>query len=244
MAVPFKRRCLKILAVGFIGIMLCFGVAVGTLYMTGARADRLPPLQNGDIIFRSGMRWQALAILMASSSPYTHMGIIKIEKGREPVVVEAVGPVREILLTRWINGGIGKRITIKRVDGLTAEQAGRALAAAKKLYGRPYDVFFMPGKEAIYCSELIYDAFRDGPKITLGKMEKLKDLNINNPPVRKLIKQRWEAYPECRKQKVSSYEDCLAIIYEQKLVTPASIADDPRMRLVYSNYGFEKNKPD
>lgn len=234
-----KRLYLKAIIITFTAIAMALVLFIAGLYLTSARQENLPPLQNGDIIFRSGIREQAIAIFLATASPYTHMGLIKIEEGA-PFVIEAVGPVKKTPLQNWINGGVGGRVTIKRVRNLAPDQANAAIQAAEKLYGRPYDAFFKPGKDALYCSELVHTAFQSGPGIALGQMQKFETLNTHNIAVQNLLRQRWKRHPECRKQKIKDFSQCLAIIYQQELITPASIANDTRLTLVYSNYGFEK----
>jgi len=51
-----------------------------------------PTLQAGDLIFQTSKSRQSSAILAATLSPYTHMGIVA-KKGGAWVVIEAVGPV-------------------------------------------------------------------------------------------------------------------------------------------------------
>lgn len=235
-----KNFKLKVFGFLFLLPLLVITLVVMGLYLTSPAIANLPVLKDGDIIFRSGIRQQAIAIFVASANPYTHMGIIKIEKGNVPFVIEAVGPVKKTPLQAWINGGVGGRITIKRVDNLDRHTADRIIRNAEKYYGRPYDVFFMPGTQTLYCSELVYEAYQDGGNITLGKIQKLKELNVDNMAVSSLIKQRWEKYPQCKEKGLTTLEKCLPMIYDQDLITPASIANDSQLTLVYSNYGFLK----
>ena len=43
--------------------------------------------------------------------------------------------------------------------------------------GRPYDYHYAPGDREIYCSELVFDAFRDAFGVKLGEWQRLGDLN-------------------------------------------------------------------
>ncbi|MCH9807933.1 MAG: peptidoglycan peptidase [Alphaproteobacteria bacterium] len=222
-------------SLGYLTAASVLGVVavVGWLSWTSVTSGDLPALKNGDIIFQTIQSSQTAAIGVATRSPFTHVGIIKLINGK-PFVVEAVGPVREVSLDAWIKQGIGGRIAIKRLSNLTADQARRVLSAARKYYGRPYDFFFLFDKESIYCSELVYYAFRDGMKLTLGKVEKLKELSMDNSIVRSLVKERWKRYPPC--SRIGDYEKCFRVVLEQELVSPASIAEDPKLETVYSNY--------
>lgn len=219
----------------FLVLLSVLVLGSGYLWATAARVGALPELKDGDVVFHSSRSSQSTAIWMASGSLYTHMGMIKHRDG-VPYVLEAVGPVREISLEDWIAEGLGGRLSVMRFKDLTNEQAGKVLDAAKAYMGLPYDPYFTFGKDRIYCSELVYYAFKEGLSEDLGKVEKIKDLNLDSRAVKALIAERWEGYPPCTKGGVASLEQCLPILYEEELITPVSISEDQRLETVYSNY--------
>ncbi len=228
-------RLLKWLGITATALVVATLAVFGWLAMSRVSSGDLPPLKDGDIVFQSIQSPQTAAIAIATFSPYTHVGIIKMVDG-EPYVVEAVGPVREIPLDQWIEQGIEGRIAVKSLHNLTEQQAADVLQAAREYYGRPYDFYFLFDKAKIYCSELVYYAFQDALRLTLGKVEELKDLSMDNFIVRALVEERWKEYPPCRG--VKDFEKCFSIVLKQKLVSPASIAADPRLETVFSNYAF------
>jgi hypothetical protein len=206
--------------------------------LTLAPAEDLPPLKTGDIVFQKTTTSASDAIMLASGTQYTHVGLVVIGKGGRPRVIEAVGPVREVSLDAWIEKGNGSRVTIKRIKGLEEAQANEAIASARRYLGRPYDHYFYETRDQIYCSELVYAAFKDGPGINVGLEEKVRDLNIDTGAAQKLIAHRWKSHPLCRTKGAKSFKDCYALILDQTLITPASIARDPQMELVYTSFGF------
>jgi len=208
------------------------------LRLTAVSANDLPQLRDGDIVFQTIDGSQTLAILFASRSVYSHVGMIKIAENGTPFVVEAVGPVREVTLDEWIEQGIGGRITVKRLDNLTPEEARTALDAASVFNGRPYDIYFRSDDDAIYCSELVRNAFLRGPRIELGRLETVRDLNIDNFATRKLIDRRWSTHPDCKEPPNNTRDACFAKILDQELVTPESISADSKLTQIYSNYGL------
>lgn len=227
---------MKSLLLGFFVVLVSVLVlGSGYLWATAASVAALPELKDGDVVFHSSRSTQSTAIWMASGSLYTHMGMIKHRDGM-PYVVEAVGPVREISLEDWIAEGLGGRLSVMRFKNLTNEDAGKVLNAAEAYMGLPYDPYFTFGKDRIYCSELVYYAFKEGLSEDLGKVQKIKDLNLDNRAVKALIAERWEGYPPCQKAEVGSLEQCLPILYEEELITPVSISEDSRLEPVYSNY--------
>lgn len=211
--------------------------AFAWLQLTRVSVDELPQLKDGDIVFQTINSSQTLAVMFATGSIYTHVGMVKIGEDGQPKVIEAVEPVREISLNQWIGQGIGGRITVKRFKEDRSYDVKKILQVAEKYYGKPYDLFFLFDQEYIYCSELIYYAFRDGADIQLGIVEKVGDLNIDNAAVKKLIERRWRAHPLC-KDKTDDFDSCYARILEQELVSPASIANDQKLVTIYSNYGL------
>jgi hypothetical protein len=91
------------------------------LTATQVSAADLPPLKNGDLVFQNTRGNQGLAIMLASRSAYSHMGMIELDGEGRPWVIEAVGPVQTIPLDKWIERGTASRITIKRMTGLKPE---------------------------------------------------------------------------------------------------------------------------
>ncbi len=202
-----------------------------------ARAADLPPLKPGDIVFQNTSGSAREAIMLASGTQYTHVGLVDIDASGRAVVIEAAGPVRTVPLDRWIKNGSGKKVTVKRLKNLSEEHAKEAVAQARSYLGRPYDHFYYETRDQIYCSELIYAAFKDGANISVGVEEKVRDLNIGTAAARKLIQDRWRQHPLCKKQRVENFQACYDLILEQTLVTPASIARDKQVETIYTNFG-------
>ncbi|OLP62394.1 hypothetical protein BJF93_23335 [Xaviernesmea oryzae] len=215
----------------FIGLSLAVLLVFGWIAVH-AKPD-LPPLDDGDLIFQTSTSSQSLAILMATASTYTHMGIIRHRAG-QLVVIEAAGRVRETPLDAWIARGLFKRVAIYRDPALTPAQVETVLTSAGGLYGRPYDIFFSFENDAIYCSELPYRAYQ-AAGIELGRVQTVSELNMDNVAVKSLIRKRWQSHAPC-KENGFGFDQCYAAILQQTLITPVSIADDKRLRLVFSNY--------
>jgi hypothetical protein len=227
-----RRRLLTLIKI----VLFVSAAAYCWLALTSVSAQDLPPLKNGDIIFQTSRSSQSSAILLASLSAYSHMGIIEITADGTPVVVEAVGPVKATELNDWINRGLGGRIAIKRLPSLTDEQAMSIVQAAHNYDGLPYDLFFMSTTDQIYCSELVSLAYEDGASIPVGQVQKAKELYLDNFAAKQLIQRRWKRHPLCQSDETATFENCYAKILEQELITPASIFNDPKLELIYSNY--------
>jgi hypothetical protein len=204
-----------------------------------ATAADLPPLKTGDLVFQNTETSASDAIMLASGTIYTHIGILEVDKAGKATVIEAVGPVQAVSLDAWTKKGTGKRITIKRIKGLSEDAAKDAVAHARRYLGRPYDHYFYETRDAIYCSELVHAAFKEGPGLSVGKEERVRDLNIDTKAAQGLIKARWKSHPLCKTKKAKSFEACYGLILDQTLVTPASIARDPNVETIYTSFGSE-----
>ena len=219
--------------VGLVSVLLIIASAYCALTMP--IPDRID-LKEGDLVFQTNFDTQGIAVMLASHSPYTHMDILR-HRSTGLVVVEAVGPVQETPLKAWLSRGAGRRLAVKRVKGLNAAGLQKVFARAKKDYGKPYDIYFLPDGRAIYCSELVKSSFA-AAGITLGKMQMVSDL-ASSSAMDSLISDRWQSYPLCRGVKGMTLEKCRGIIMKQVLVTPASIARDAQVTPVYSNYPLD-----
>ena len=195
--------------------------------------DRFGDWRIGDLIFQESLSPQAAAIRVATDSRYTHMGIV-LQTENGPRVIEAGRTVAEVPLADFIARGSGADYAVYRVAGLASGEADAAIAAARAYYERPYDIFFRLDPAAIYCSELPFYAFQ-AAGITLGRVERLGDLDIDTPEGCAIFLARWEDHPDCRANG-SDQENCWALIQDQEIVTPVSIAEDAQVELVFSSF--------
>lgn len=201
------------------------------LLITG-QLSASPAPHDGDLIFQTSQSRQSAAILAATGSNFTHMGIVHLRDG-EPYVIEAYSTVAETPLAEWIARGEGSRFSLYRVAHLSPEQATEAIDAALDYIGRPYDPFFRIGDDAIYCSELVRLAFAKAG-IQLGEEETIGDLDVDSPAVRTIFAERWQKHPDCAD--AADAHECWERMLSQTIVTPASIANDGKLVLVDSNF--------
>ncbi len=202
------------------------------VYESVTRAE-LPPigeLKTGDMIFHTSTSSQAVAIAAATLSPWTHVGMVRVHKG-EAFVIEASATVRVVPLRTFIERGRLNRYTILRDPTLSANERESMWRAVKKLKGKPYDLFFTYDRSRVYCSELIWRAYEAIGK-TPSDDELVSDLFINNFAVDALMKARWRRHPTCVKAKAKSLAACLELAKNERIITPAKIAANPRFKVV------------
>lgn len=236
-AAQTKNRRRKIIwaAVLFVPLLMAAAFQIW-LVLSWATPARLPALLDGDVVFNTSTSRQSLAVGLATQSLLTHVGFIR-HRGDAPYVIEASASTREIPLAAWIDEGHSGRLLVMRAEGLAPAQFAAAARFGEKHFGKPYDIFFAPGHDAFYCSELVHDAFA-AAGVTLGRVQQLRDLRLTSAPVRKLIGERWTRHPRCRDGKAKNAQDCLSQIGALDIVTPVSIARDRALHTIYSNYPF------
>lgn len=219
------------MALRLVSFLLC--VLLVTL---PARSQDLPELQRGDVIFQTSRSGQSLAILEATGSRYTHVGIIDFDDRGAPMVLEAAQTTRATPLSEWITRGVGQAVAIYRLEGLDGAEALAVTRAARQHIGKGYDPYFYRSEDALYCSELVHIAFRDALGLRLGKVQTLADLDLGSAAARDLISDRWPSHPACADGAAQDAESCLALIRAEPLVTPEALAQDARLRLIHSSF--------
>lgn len=212
---------------GVAGFALC-------VYVLTYATTRHEPVEwhDGDLVFQTVTTLPNKMILDATASPLTNVGIVAVTPDG-PMVIEAGDKVDEISMRSFVAKGKDGTIAAYRVKTLTPEQGSQVVAAARRYLGKPYDVFFDKGSDNIYSGELVRLAFSD-IGLTLGQMERLEKLTQKQPGFEALYDQRWQSLFDCRKRSYD-HDTCWAYVLKQQLVTPASIAADEHVSLVYSD---------
>lgn len=192
-----------------VGLILV-GWSQGARGETGSTAVRFVPL-HGDLVFqRTTGRFSEL-IAGVTRSPYTHCGVV-VRQGGEVVVLEAIGPVRFTPWREWRRRGRGGAVTVAR---LQAPVQDALIQAARRYLGRPYDDRFALGGHAIYCSELLYRAAREGAHVELGRPQKLRELH-------------WRPWADRIRQLRNG-----ALPLDERVITPLAVLRSPLVRVVY-----------
>lgn len=126
------------------------------------------------------------------------MGLVLRQQGKW-MVLEAVQPVKLTPLERWIRRGKDGRVVAKRLrdadrvlDGPARERIRRE---GLRFLGRPYDLTFEWSDDRIYCSELVWKAYRWGAGIELGTLQELRTFDLEHPAVRGKLRERYPQGP-------------------------------------------------
>ena len=150
-------------------------------------------LEVGDIVFQDMNGEQGEAVKLATESEFSHVALV-IEHEGELKIIEAVQPVRLISIEKWIKQGEGSEYAVGRIkekDFFTEEKSLQLTENALKYLDKNYDIYFNWSDDQIYCSELVYKVYNEAFSTKLAPLNMLKDYNIDNVIVRRIMNQRY-----------------------------------------------------
>ncbi len=110
--------------------------------------------REGDMVFHFSRSEQSPYIALATSSIYTHCGIV-VFKGDVAYVLEASNVVKLTPYDEWVKRGRQGRVKTARVFEKPIK------IKYQKYLGKKYDLAFKFGNGKYYCSELLYNPHAD-----------------------------------------------------------------------------------
>ena len=128
-------------------------------------------VKEGDVIFQTTESRQSPLIQIGTRSKITHCGIIVMRNG-EPYVLETLKTLVLTPLDKFIARGKDGKYWLKRSDKENIKiEYGKYL-------GKSYDLAFSFDNDIYYCSELVYDIYKNQLGIELCKPKKVGDYLI------------------------------------------------------------------
>ncbi len=127
--------------------------------------------KEGDIVFQISKSKQSKFIQLATHSVWSHCGIV-VSKNNSLYVLEASNVVKLTPLSKWINRGRFKLVKTRRVFSTPVK------IKYSHYLGQPYDMSFKFNNHKMYCSELVYEIYKNQFGVKLGKPKKVSEYHI------------------------------------------------------------------
>jgi Permuted papain-like amidase enzyme, YaeF/YiiX, C92 family len=147
-------------------------------------------LEDGDIIFQNSSSRQSAAIAAATNSLLTHVGIIFLEDG-QPMVYEAVQPVKKTSFKEWTTRGKNGSYVVRRLKDKSKLDMAKLKKQVFTFLGKDYDSQFGWSDARIYCSEFVYKAYDRAFDLQIGTLKTMKDLDLTHPVVKQVLQERY-----------------------------------------------------
>ena len=152
-----------------------------------AQTEPIKEVREGDVIFQTSQSQQSPLIQIATRSKISHCGIIVMKNGK-PYVLETLKTLVVTPLDKFIARGEDGKYWLKR-----SKKENIKIKYGNYL-GKPYDLAFKFDNDKFYCSELIYDIYKNQLGIELCEPKKVSDYLILGtdklPQIEKAMKKR------------------------------------------------------
>jgi hypothetical protein len=204
-------------------VLILFGAAFLLQATSFAQPTINPKLKEGDIVLQK-IPCGGLCDAIIETTPcapgrmFNHCGIVHYENNL-PYVIEAIGKVvQQSPLPDFLKRDSSSILYVARMKPKYAGFIETAVKKAIVYVGTPYDDAFLPGDDALYCSELIWKVFKKNDAPNLFDMQPMtfKSKSGKTFPA-------WEAY----------YKDLKIPIPEGKPgINPCAIANSNVVELI------------
>jgi len=213
-----KKVLVRITAAVFLLVALFIGWAGRLAFSVHQTLAKYQP-EVGDVLVQSITPCGRLlrTVKGVTESKWCHCGIVD-KKDSRWVVCEAVGDgVRYTPLAYFLLRGDEIDFEVYRLAGESRQRAGDLAKCCRTYVGRPYDIQYELDDEKIYCSELVYKAYRDatgGQEV--AQVQRFGDLN-------------WQPH----KDDIIHYHGSDDLPLDRKVVTPVSLTRSQQLGKIF-----------
>jgi hypothetical protein len=185
-------------------------------------------LEVGDVVFIRIPRAPFTKVADATSSWTNHVGIVSDISGKEPVISESRVPLSgETSWTKFVQRSGKGRVAVARLAvPLDAQQQRKLQKAVAAKRGILYDTGFDMNSKKQFCSRYVREVLDEATGVKLGEVEDFATLLKRNPQADQTFWKVWYFGN---------------IPWQRKTVTPASLLQDGRMRVVFDGHATLSN---
>jgi hypothetical protein len=154
-------------------IIVCIVTSLAAMVGGCATSPGLPDdfrLEVGDLLFQDidcGPLCNAIETVTegVDGANFSHLGMVSSASRKDAMVIEAVSagvvetPLTDFLARSTEPDG-GSRVLVGRLTGINRFLISDALAIARRYKGLPYDSIYVMENSSFYCSELLYESYR------------------------------------------------------------------------------------
>jgi len=174
--------------------------------------------REGDVVFQSLPHGELVdAIEGVTHSPFSHCGVVLRNDAGKWVVIESIGTVHETPLFQWIFRGRGGSLEAYRL----ADKDASFIPAFKKAllgysgYSYDFDYDMAHAKDCVYCSDLVFLAFKQASGEPMGTLQRLGDLD-------------WKGHRDFIRAEANG-----TLPLDRVMITPASLARATQLHRAY-----------
>ncbi len=177
-------------------------------------------LQVGDVVFIRIPKPPFTKVADTTSSWTNHVGIVSDISGKEPVIAESRVPVSgETSWSKFVQRSDNGRVAVTRLPvPLDKQQQSKLRAAVAARRGIIYDTGFDLHSKWQFCSRYVREVLDEAAGVKLGEVENFSTLLKHNPQADQTFWKVWYFGN---------------IPWQRETVTPASLLQDGRMRVVF-----------
>ena len=160
-----------LIIVGILLVAIAIPLRSWLIEPLSAQDAPITDVREGDVIFHTSQSSQSPLIQIGTRSHITHCGIVVIKEGK-PYVLETLKTLVLTPLDKFIARGKDGKYWLRRSDkeNIKIEYA--------HYLGKPYDLAFSFDNDIYYCSELVYDIYKNQLGIELCKPKQVGDYLI------------------------------------------------------------------
>ena len=195
--------------------------------------------RNAQLIFVQGAEPLDRALVQATKSPYSHVGIVRLTGGG-PVVLETRPSLWEVFVEDFIDQAVDGHYAVYGVKRLSETDAFTPPRVANDFLETPDDPYLREGMAEMSGAELVSRAYRS-LGLELGEPVSLGELAAGSPAIRGWLERVWRGHPDC-KGRSPDMADCFGRLQRQQVLTPAAVSEAPGLVCLWSDFPQDKGR--